>query len=92
MSRRMLNTITAIAALMGASPVLAEESAKNAEPQEVPPCCERMAKQVPEHQERLDQAAEAKKETQQQGIPPPAEDSYAFKGWGNGLPLEDGGN
>jgi hypothetical protein len=84
MFRRILTTGIAAVALLTATPALAEQRDRETEPQKVPPCCERMAKQVREHQERLDR--EEKKETQEQAgpkvAPPVSDDSYAPNSWG----------
>lgn len=84
MFRRILTTSIAAASLLTAAPALGEQQDRDTEPQKVPPCCERMAKQVRDHQERLDRGE--KKETQDSAerkvAPPVSDDSYAPNSWG----------
>jgi hypothetical protein len=83
-SRKLTTVIIATAAMVSAAPAIAGESNKDVESQKVPPCCERMAKQIRELQNSVDQAE--KKETKEQGrrefVPPASDDSYAPNSWG----------
>src|SRR5512145_3166415 len=63
MFRRILTTVVTAAALTSAAPVLASESRKDV--QQLPPCCERVAMQLRDHDARLESAE--KKATPEQG-------------------------